>query len=86
MVRADIGYEEWRARVLKRDKYTCQMPYCESTRSVVAHHIKLYAKHPTVRVNEDNGITLCNKCHKKTFGKEKRYAALFLKIVAQNAN
>ena len=81
--RYDAEYAKFRERVLARDNDTCQMPYCGCKHHLVVHHIKLYAKHPTVRTNEDNGITLCSKCHKSIRGKEKRYAAMFLKIIAE---
>lgn len=82
MVRSRCGQDEFRDGVLKRDDYTCQMPHCGSKRYVQVHHIKLYSKHPTVRDDVDNGITLCRKCHNFIRGEEKRYAAIFLRIIA----
>ena len=79
----DPEYDRFREMVLKRDRGMCQMPYCENKHHLVVHHIKLYSKHPTIRANIDNGITLCSKCHKSIRGKEKRYASMFLQIIAE---
>lgn len=80
MSRTDPGYEDFREKVLKRDKYTCQMPDCGSKHSLVVHHINQYSRGHQ-RVDPDNGITLCRHCHKRTFGKEKQYAPMFLSII-----
>lgn len=82
--RLDPDYKEFRAAVLKRDKHMCQMPYCESKRGLVVHHIKSYAKSPFLRTDPENGITLCRKCHKLTFGRESQYSHLFLSIIYNN--
>lgn len=81
--RTDPGYIEFRNAVLKRDNRTCQMPYCGSRRGLIVHHIKPYSK-GHLRTDPNNGITLCRKCHKRTFGHEKRYAPLFLSIINDN--
>jgi 5-methylcytosine-specific restriction endonuclease McrA len=81
-LRNDAGYSEFRKQVLERDG-KCMMPCCESTHQLVVHHIYPYSKNATLRTNVANGITLCRKCHKKTFGKEKKYAAIFLKLLAK---
>lgn len=78
----NVDYKEFVKTVLDRDNHTCQMPYCDHSKYVVVHHIKRYAKSPTLRTNADNGITLCKKCHKSVFGKEKHYAPMFLRIIA----
>lgn len=69
-------YKTWRAAVFKRDKRTCKM--CGAKRvSIQAHHIKRWADHPYLRYDVNNGITLCNKCHRLVFGKEKDYESYF---------
>lgn len=78
-----FDYDEWRRQVIRRDEGRCQMPHCGSTRNIQVHHIKVYSKHPTVRTDVDNGITLCRACHNSIRGREKRYAAMFLRINAQ---
>jgi len=57
-------YRQWRINVLERDKYTCQ--HCEQTGGrLVVHHIKTFKMNPDLRLEVDNGIVLCNKCHEK---------------------
>ena len=65
-------YIQWRNQVLSRDSYICQD--CErqcrkSEKGLAAHHIKPYAKYPELRLDVDNGVTLCRKCHMARHGK-----------------
>lgn len=57
-------YYKWREAVYKRDDYTCQ--YCGDNKggNLNAHHIYNYMEHPNLRLDLDNGVTLCNECHK----------------------
>jgi 5-methylcytosine-specific restriction endonuclease McrA len=80
--RLDPDYQSFRQKVLARDGRKCQMPYCDSTRNLVVHHIVPYAKATYLRTDPDNGITLCRKCHKETFGKERQYSHIFLAIIS----
>jgi hypothetical protein len=59
--RGDALVRRWRNRVLERDNYTCQ--HCGKTNDLAAHHISYWSNDPVNRVNVDNGITLCRKCH-----------------------
>lgn len=67
-IRKSIEYKEWRTKVFKRDNYTCQL--CLESKSVSgkleADHIKPFAHYPELRLDVDNGRTLCKDCHKKT--------------------
>jgi len=54
-------YTNWHNECLKRDWYRCQI--CSSKEKLEVHHIKSYKDYPKKRVNIDNGITLCKKCH-----------------------
>jgi len=55
----DFEGKNFRAKVLWRDKYTCQR--CGNNQSLQAHHIVWVSKGGTSTPN--NGITLCKKCH-----------------------
>lgn len=58
-------YRHWRISVFQRDKYTCQI--CGDSRggNLRAHHIKPYSVFKNLRYDIDNGITVCDDCHKK---------------------
>ena len=70
--RLNYSYRQWRKKVLERDGYKCQK--CGSTEKLNVHHIKSFAEFPDEREKIENGITLCEKCHRKLHGlvKEKR--------------
>lgn len=62
--RNSAEYVEWRKAVFERDGFQCQV--CEKIGGKLnAHHIKPFAKHKELRFDVDNGITLCETCHKK---------------------
>jgi len=83
--RYDDGYKLWRKRVLKRDKNKCQMPgCCSKKRKLQVHHIRTYAKNPTLRTDVSNGITLCTLCHWTIRNKETYYATLFDEVIRKN--
>lgn len=54
----------WRKGVYERDNYTCQC--CRTRKSGVfnAHHLNGYNWDRENRFNIDNGVTLCEDCHK----------------------
>lgn len=73
--RNSIYYTIWRTSVFERDDYTCQD--CGQKGSILnAHHILPYTdwRDPKISLNIDNGITLCEDCHKLIRGKEYDYA------------
>lgn len=62
-IRNSIEYKEWREAVFNRDNYTCQN--CgKKGGKLNAHHIKPFKDYPGLRLDTDNGITLCINCHK----------------------
>lgn len=58
-------FKVWKSSIHKRDNYTCQTCNCkeEETRYLVAHHLLAFHKHPELRYNKENGITMCVECH-----------------------
>ena len=63
-LRQSSEYNEWRLFVYKRDFYTCQK--CgQKHYKLIAHHIKSYSEFEKLRLDIDNGITLCRSCHAK---------------------
>ena len=85
-MRLEPDYKSFRYTVKNRDGHQCQMPGCTHKKRLIVHHIRPYAKYPSLRTDPNNGITLCRKCHKKVYKKEGQYAPLFLTIVNQNEN
>ena len=71
-IRKSIEYDLWRNSCFARDGYTCQ---CDGMKGkLIVHHIFNFADYSELRLAIDNGITLCEKCHKdfhKTYGKNK---------------
>ena len=57
-------YAEWRNLVYERDNYTCQK--CDIPHGKLnAHHVESYSTNKELRLDINNGITLCKKCHKE---------------------
>lgn len=80
LLRTCHTYADWRAKVMARDDYTCALCGQRGGRLAV-HHIKLFSEHPGKRLDKDNGITLCWKCHGSIRGKEARYERQFEKLL-----
>ena len=54
----------WREAVFARDNWTCQK--CKIMGGELnPHHIKNFAECPELRTSIENGITLCEKCHRE---------------------
>lgn len=82
-------YKNFRRQVFERDGYKCQMPGCKrpTTNKLVPHHIKRWADCPSLRMNVNNAITVCNSCHcYKITGRESELEGLFLGIIASKCD
>ena len=69
-IRKSAEYENWRKSVYTRDNYTCTVCGDRGIKGhrVVLHadHIKSFSGYPELRLDINNGRTLCVDCHKKT--------------------
>ena len=66
--RDNSEYKKWRFLVYKRDNFTCQI--CNITKvKLNAHHIMSYSRFNDLKFNLDNGVTLCECCHKEFHSK-----------------
>ncbi len=64
-VRSSVEYKRWRTKVYERDGFKCVL--CEYVgNELIADHIKSFSRHPELRLEIDNGRTLCKECHKTT--------------------
>lgn len=67
---------QWSRDVMMRDNFTCVM--CHTVgRNLNAHHIKKFADYPELRLMVNNGVTLCESCHKSVIKKEQEYEEMF---------
>ena len=58
---SDLFY--WRNKVYQKDNYTCQCCGDNKGGNLNAHHIKNFSNYPELRLDINNGITLCENCH-----------------------
>lgn len=80
---ATTKYKEWRLRIFNRDNFTCQL--CKKSDKIIqAHHILPVKNYLLLLFEVWNGITLCCKCHRKTFKKENKYREYFLSLTHKN--
>jgi 5-methylcytosine-specific restriction endonuclease McrA len=64
-IRKSIEYKNWRSMVYERDNYSCQDLHCRQRKvRLNAHHIFSFSEWEELRLDIDNGITLCKDCHK----------------------
>jgi 5-methylcytosine-specific restriction endonuclease McrA len=71
-IRHTIEFRLWREAVFARDNWTCQK--CKTKKIYLhPHHILGFANYPELRFAIDNGITLCENCHKNFHKKKVSY-------------
>jgi len=64
-IRNSNEYACWRKAVFERDNYTCVICGAHGV-TLHADHIKRFAEYPHLRLDTNNGRTLCVPCHKAT--------------------
>lgn len=88
-LRFNSEMNNWRKQVYIRDDYTCQSCGAVSgqgNRVVLnAHHIKRFNDYPKLRTDINNGITLCESCHKETYCKEEQFEEEFSEVVRRKS-
>lgn len=75
------GGKEWVESVFKRDDHTCKE--CNTRGGKLnAHHILPFRhwKDPQHSLNIQNGITLCEDCHRETFGREYEFFSKYFDL------
>lgn len=66
-LRKSKAYKDWQTKVFQKDHYCCK--YCGSKNKLNAHHIYSWNQYPEKRFIVDNGLTLCEECHRKIHNK-----------------
>jgi len=69
----NADYRNWRFSVFERDGFECKRCGCVGGK-LNAHHILKWSKYTTKRYDIDNGITLCESCHKQLHRKKEKIA------------
>ena len=67
--RATSEYKAWRKYILNRDDYRCTK--CGAESNLHVHHIEYISENHKKATDKENGITLCNICHRKKHGRYK---------------
>jgi len=67
LIRNSTEYRNWRLSVFRRDHFACV--WCGDRKSgIEADHILPFSDHPELRLDINNGRTLCIPCHEKRHG------------------
>lgn len=63
-IRMSAAYRKWRMSVFQRDHFKCVE--CGARGNIQADHIKPFSLFPDLRLDINNGRTLCVPCHRQT--------------------
>lgn len=62
MIRTSSEYKDWRSNIYEQQDYTCQCCGFKG-KKLNCHHINSFSEYEDLRVDDNNGITLCIDCH-----------------------
>ena len=82
--RTSGDYLIFQKAIWERDNYTCVL--CFSWKKPQVHHIFPLWHSWDKRLDLNNGITLCKKCHESIRGKELQYSNHFLMVLKNRVN
>ena len=75
-MRERTEYKQWLRFIFERDDFTCQICGARSGNGkavyLEGHHLLSAREYPEFMLEKDNGITLCQKCHRELNGREKQ--------------
>ena len=75
--RNDPRVRAWTKKIISRGK--CE--YCGSTENLEAHHIVKWSDYPKGRIDVNNGMCLCHRCHTEEHKDDQSYWMMKAKIV-----
>ena len=84
-----LGVVAWRKAIYEKDGYACQCCGDRTGGNLNAHHIESWDMNPKLRFNLDNGVTLCDVCHKDfhiMFGYGDNTQEQFLEFLKRNSS
>ena len=62
LMRASFKYRKWREYIFEKDNYECRI--CGKTKGKLnVHHKISFSSNKDLRIDKDNGVTLCVDCH-----------------------
>lgn len=65
-IRNSMEYKQWRLAVFTRDNFTCKLCGGHKSKDIEVDHIFAFSDYPELRLDIENGRTLCKECHRKT--------------------
>ncbi|WP_025912064.1 HNH endonuclease [Priestia flexa] len=86
VLRQSSEYKNWRLGVYQRDNYTCKCCNVNSNK-LQAHHIENFSSNEGKRFDLENGITLCEDCHKKfhnVYGRQNNNKEQIIEFIINN--
>lgn len=67
--RKTFEYSQWRTSVFERDDWKCKVCNDDKGGNLTAHHLNSYDEFENERYLVNNGVTLCDECHKSLHSK-----------------